>query len=95
MSTCTRLDLQNTRISTNYAQKPLGSLVRFTQSYYNRAGAPNALIDMFGSHRATLNQSPTLGAHAHGFGVRMGAILVFLGGHGWAHVMLWVGIGRW
>ena len=33
-----------------------------------------------------LNQSPTLGAHAHahGFWVGMGAILMFMGGHGWA-----------
>jgi hypothetical protein len=38
-------------------------------------------------------QSPTLGAHththAHGFWMDVGAMLLFMGGHGWA----WVGIG--
>ena len=32
-------------------------------------------------------------AHAHGFWVGMGAMLLFMGGHGWAHVMLYVGMG--
>jgi hypothetical protein len=37
------------------------------------------------------NQSPTLGAHthahAHGCWVGMGAMLLFMGGHGWASVL--------
>jgi hypothetical protein len=46
-------------------------------------------------------QGPTLGAHthahthAHGFWVGMGAMLLFMGGHGWAWVQYycsWVGI---
>jgi hypothetical protein len=34
-------------------------------------------------------QSPTLGAHthAHGFWVGMDAMLLFMGGHGWASVL--------
>jgi hypothetical protein len=32
-------------------------------------------------------QSPTLGAHAHGFWVGMGAMLLFMGGHGWASIL--------
>ena len=32
--------------------------------------------------------------HAHGLRVCMGAILLVMGGHGCAHVMLWVGIGH-
>jgi hypothetical protein len=43
-------------------------------------------------------QSPTLGAHthAHGFWVGMGAMLLFMGGHGRdiiVHEWAWVGIG--
>jgi hypothetical protein len=47
-----------------------------------------------------VKQSPTLGAHthahAHGFWVGMGAMLLFMGGHGCdiiVHVWTWVGIG--
>jgi len=29
-----------------------------------------------------MHQSPTLGAHAHGFWVGMGVMLLFMGGHG-------------
>jgi hypothetical protein len=43
-------------------------------------------------------QSPTLGAHthAHGFWAGMGAMLLFMGGHGCdiiVHGWAWVGIG--
>jgi hypothetical protein len=31
-----------------------------------------------------MEQNPTLGAHTHGFWVGMGAMLLFMGGHGWA-----------
>jgi hypothetical protein len=46
----------------------------------------------------TIEQSPTLGAHthAHGFWVAMGAMLLFMGGHGCdiiVHGWAWVGIG--
>jgi hypothetical protein len=41
-----------------------------------------------------VEQSPTLGAHTHGFWVGMGAMLLFMGGHGcdiivhgWASVL--------
>jgi hypothetical protein len=46
-----------------------------------------------GTHHQVLllsfHQSPTLGAHAHvhGFWVGMGAMLLFMDGHGWASVL--------
>jgi len=46
-----------------------------------------------GAHRAIPMPMPT---HAHGFWVGMGAMLLFMGRHGWAWVRYycsWVGIG--
>jgi hypothetical protein len=58
--------------------------------------------DLFSSLQdgSTDYESPTLGAHAHahthGFWVGMGAMLLFIGGHGCdiiVHGWTWVGIG--
>jgi hypothetical protein len=38
-------------------------------------------------------QSPTLGAHAHGFWVGMGAMLLFMGGHGCDIIVHGMGMG--
>ena len=37
--------------------------------------------------KCAMQESPTLGAHAHRFWVGMGAMLLFMGGHGWASLL--------